>query len=184
MSYSTVNAVRQALFPFPAGYDGTNPPNPISNTPADLQNTQIQDAITEADSIVDAYITKYYLTPVAEVLASDGVTLVVPHPIDYFSRNIAAYNATLMYRMGLDFADTDPVARRYLATINALVAVSKGQVNLPIPDNNTGSAGTGAGQVLNKYVGDLWCPDDFSLRPINPAWPFWPDVPPGFGGTW
>jgi phage gp36-like protein len=183
MPYSTPAMVRMALVP---SSDGSLP-DPPSNTGADLSDVQILDAIAEADSLIDGYIGKYYLVPVAAILAGsdeDGSVGAIPHPIDYWSRNIAAYNTTLSYRQGLDFEDTDPVARRYTTTINALIAVSKGTVTLQIPDNNTGNAGTGAGQALNPYVGDLWGPSDFSLRPIGPAWPMWPDVPSGFGGSW
>lgn len=180
MPYSTPAMVRMALVP---SSDGTLP-DPPSNTGADLTDAQLSDAIAEADSLIDGYIGKFYATPVASVLQSDGETLVIPHPIDYWSRNIAAYSATLSYRQGLDFADTDPVARRYNMTIAALLLVSKGQANLQIPDNTSGTAGTGAGTAVNPYIGDLFGPTDWNLRPVEPAWPLWPDIPNGFGGTW
>lgn len=188
MSYSTVQMVRLALYPLSGSDDGTNPPTTPSNTPADLENTQIQDAIDEADSLIDAYIGKYYATPVAPIFDGsdeDGTVGSIPHPIDYWSRNIAAYNATLSYRQGLDFADTDPVARRYIATMAALTMISKGQATLQLPDNVSVNAATGAGQPVNPYVGDLFDPNDWNLRPLNTAWPMWPDVPEGWGGsTW
>lgn len=188
MSYSTPTMVRLALSPTT---DGSVPPSPPSGTGADLGNDQLTDAIAEADSLIDSYIGKYYTVPVALQLANsdsdgDGAgTGMIPHPIDYWSRNIAAYNSTLTVRKSLDFSDDDPVARRYNATMAALVAVSKGQATLQIPDNTSTNSGTGAGAPVSPYyVGDLFGPEDWNLRPISPDWPLWPDIPGGFGGSW
>lgn len=189
MAYSTPAMVRLALIPFsnqPAGYSGEDPPTEPTNTGADLSNLQLLDAIAEADSVIDSYIGKYYAVPVALVTDANPIDpeapdMVGPHPIDYWSRNIAAYNATLSIRESQDFADTDPVARRYNATMTALTLVSKGLANLQLPNNTSGTSATGAGSAVNPYVGDLFDPRDFSLRPINPAWPFWPDIPSGWG---
>ena len=177
MAYSTVKMVRQALVPSSDG----SVPDPVSNTAADLSDAQLQDAIAEADSTIDGYIGRYYAVPVQAKITgddTDGTVGAIPHPIDYWSRNIAAYNATLTFRGSQDFEDNDPVARRYTATINALVAVSKGQVGLQLPDNTSTNSATAAGAPFNPYVGDLFDPCDFNLRPLNPAWP----VVPAFGG--
>lgn len=169
MAYSTAALVRQALVP---SSDGTQP-NVPTNTAADLTNAQLADAIAEADALIDGYINRFYVVPVMPVDSGSGP--VVPHPLDYWSRNIAAYNATLAFRGSLDFADTDPVARRYSATMEALKAVSAGTISLPYPRNQADS-GTGyAAEAINPYVGDLFCVSDFDLtEPWNP-WrgPFW-----------
>lgn len=181
--------VRNALNP---GTDGSAPPDPPSGTGADLSDAQLEDAIAEADAVIDSYIAKYYAVPVALVIpatddvqgdgAPDGS---VPHPIDYWSRNIAAYNATLVVRKSLDFTDDDPVARRYNATMSALVGVSKGQATLQIPENTTPNAATGAGAPVNPYyAGDLFDAADWNLQPITPDWPLWPDIPGGMGSNW
>lgn len=184
MAYSTPAMVRDAVMPTSNGTQTTN-----TNTAADLSDTQLQDAIAEADALIDAYIGKYYAVPVAVVITGsldgDGAPVgAIPHPIDYWSRNIAAYNATLGVRGSQDFADTDPIARRYTATINALVAVSKGQANLQLPDNTNGPSATGAGTVNNPYIGNLFDPQDWNLRPTDPSWPLWPDLPNGWGNNW
>lgn len=187
MSYSTVQTVRLALYPLSGSDDGSNPPATPSNTAADLSNTQLQDAIEEADAVIDSYIGKFYATPVVPIIAGtdeDGTVGAIPHPIDYWSRNIAAYNATLAFRQGQDFADQDPVARRYTATMTALTMVAKGQATLQLPENTSPNAAAGAGQPVNPYAGDLFDPNDWNLRPISPDWPMWPDVPEGFGNTW
>lgn len=155
MAYSTPAMVRKALV---ASSDGNMPTEP-THTAADLSNEQLTDAIAEADAMIDSYLSRFYAVPVAE----SGSPAAVPHPIDYWSRNIAAYNATLSFRGSQDFADQDPVARRYNATVEALKAVSAGAVGLNLPKNSTDSMAAGAGEPINPYVGELFTLDDFAL---------------------
>jgi phage gp36-like protein len=160
--------VRKALVPTLSG----NLPTQVTRTAADLSDAQIQDAITEADATIDSYIGAYYAVPVADVNEA------VPHPVDYWSRNIAAYNATLTYRGSQDISDTDPIVRRYNATMQALQAVQAGKARLQLPNNTSPNAGTGAAPAYEPYDGDLFTPDDFSLAPAmydpvlggNPVW--------------
>lgn len=175
MAYTTPAEVRMALVP---SSDGSLPASP-TNTAADLQDVQLEDAIAEASATIDGYIGGFYAVPVAD----DATTSATPHPIDFWARNIAAYLATLTYRGSLDFTDTDPIARRYKDTLMALQAVAAGKMKLQIPDNETGNSAVGVGAAFNPYVGDLWDPSDFSLNPslspsLDPAeqpypYPFW-----------
>src|SRR6266550_3393903 len=144
MAYTTVSEVRLALVS--SIVDSTNPPSPLSMTAGDLPNAQLADAIAEADAQIDTYIGNRYATPVALVSS------VIPHPIDYWSRNIAAYNATLTFRGGQDLEDTDPVVRRWKMTVDVLMAVAKGTATLNIPANTGDSSATGAGMPINPYV--------------------------------
>lgn len=171
MSYSTPEMVRKALTPTS---DGTQP-DPPSETGADLTDDQLQDAIDEADAVIDAYLGRYYQVPVA----NDSTTNQTPHPVDFWSRNLAAYNATLVFRQSLDLDSNDPVVLRYQATMAALQAVANGTVGLQLPDNRSTNSATGAESPYNPYAGDLFTPDDFNVRPLNPAWPVWPDF-----GAW
>lgn len=170
MAYSTVKMVRQALVPSSTGEQPVSP----TNTAADLTDTQLLDAIAEADSTIDGYVGRFYAVPIALIVADsdeDGPVGAIPHPIDYWSRNLAAYNATLTLRGSQDFTDDDPVARRYKATMDALKGVGNGTISLQLPDNRSTNASTGASAPYNPYVGDLFDPTDFSLRPVSPAWP-------------
>lgn len=173
MAYSTPQKVRMALVP---SSDGSAPTSP-TNTAADLSDAQLNDAIAEADAMIDSYIGGYYAVPVA----ATGTPAVIPHPIDFWSRNIAAYGATLTYRGSMDFTDTDPINRRYKDTLAALQAVAAGKVRLQIPENTSGNSAIQPGSTINPYVGDLWQPEDFSLYPaqspqLNSNSPYW--------GTW
>lgn len=172
MSYSTVSMVRLALVPSANG----SLPTTVTHTAADLSDSQIQDAIAEADATIDSYISKFYAVPVAVKITgddTDGAVGQIPHPIDFWSRNIAAYNATLTYRGAQDVSSTDPIYLRWQATITALQQVAAGRATLQLPGNVTDNAGVLAGSAVNPYVGDLWQVSDFDLRP-----PF----APGHGG--
>ena len=148
-------------------------PSPLSHTAADLSDAELNDAIAEADSTIDGALSGIYATPVD---ISGGV----PHPIDYWSRNIAAYVATLSYRGSQDFTDTDPIARRFKMTMDAMNLVATGKASLPLPRQTGPSSQVGVNAPYNPYLGDLWTPDDFSLRPaVSPnlnrgGWsPYW-----------
>lgn len=158
MAYATPALVRMALVP---GSDGSLP-DPASNTAADLSDDQLADEIAEADTIVNGYIGKFYAVPVAGAVG-DGDVISYPHPVDYWSRDVAAYLATCTYRESQDFADQDPVARRYQLVLQSLIAVSKGQLVLQLPRNASDNAGAGAGAAVNPYTGDLFAPADFGL---------------------
>lgn len=182
MSYSTPTDIRNALAPgvWPAPYP-ENPP--VTRTAADLTDAQLNDEIAEADQLIDSYLNSRYATPVAGTV--EGETTTYPPPIRTWSRNIAAYKATLTNRRGKDITENDPVVRRYRETMAALIAVSTGKASLNLPGNTGPSGGGDAGAPFNPYTGDLFGSADFDLRPVNPAWPYYPDVPTSFpGGNW
>lgn len=167
MAYSTPAMVRKALVP---DSDGSQPTE-VTHTAADLTDGQLADAIAEADATIDSYLNRFYTVPVA----NDATTGQTPHPVDFWSRNIAAYNATLSYRGSQDFADGDPVARRYLGTMEALKGVSQGTASLNLPFNAGDSGVANAGPPINPYTGTLWAPEDFVTSGPDRVWPgpFW-----------
>lgn len=174
MPYSTVAMVRNALAP--GNFEDGNEPYPDgdqTNTAADLSNDQLNDAIAQADATIDSYIGGRYAVP---VLYDAGHVLYVltPAPLNFWSRDIAAYLATLTYRRAQDFADTDPVARRYLNAMLALTGVRDGKAVLQIPENVTDSSEVGVGSPVNPYQGHLFSTNDFDLQP-----PFSFDLQPG-----
>src|SRR4051812_32630014 len=134
MAYSTPEMVRKAFVP---SSDGTLPAAK-TYTAADLSDDQLIDAIGEADGLIDSMIGRFFTTPVVEVAGA------IPHPIDWWSRNLAAYNAYLSFRQGQDFSDQDPVARRYQATLAALQAVNAGTASLDLPRQSGDNRAAGA----------------------------------------
>ena len=172
MPYTTPAEVRKAVS---VTSDGSLPTTQ-THTAADLADEILQDAIAEADSTIDAYIGRFYTTPVP----NDPDTNATPHPIDFWSRNIAAYNATLSFRGSADFTDQDPVARRYNATMQALQAVKAGTAQLNLGMNTTDSSAAAAGDPINPFVGDLFTVDEFDLQQPMHDPVYGPGVPFGF----
>ena len=176
MTYCTVAQLRQALAPGSLT-DLANPPTPPSRTAADLSNEQLQSEIDEAASIVESGLSGLYVTPVA----NDPSTGSVPHPVDFWVRNIAAYLATCTFRKSQDFSDNDPVARRYNLTMARLSAVTKGTESLNIPTTvGSDSAAQGASAPVNAYSGNLFAAEDFNIYPRQnyPTGDGWPTPRP------
>lgn len=165
MPYSTPAMVRNAVAP--GDWAAVPPQTPGgTGTAADMSDQQLSDEIAEADTQIDVALAPYYLTPVAPV---EGL---VPHPIDYWSRNIAAYNATLTNNRNLPVDPNSPVALRYMQTMTAMKGLANGSTVLEIPSLNPDTTGGGAGAPLNPYEGTMFFPSDFDL--IERAGPFPP----------
>lgn len=172
MAYSTPAMVRLAAAP-----DLSNPAEPATDTHtvADASNTSLLQQIVEADSVIDAYLSGRYVTPIQPV---DGV---LPSPIASWSRDIALYLATLTMHRRLKFdPTTDPTALRYKDVLALLTAIRDGKSSLPLPTNDGGLGSSGgAGDPLNAYAGTLFPASDFDLGGSP-----WPAVYPRAEGYW
>ncbi len=149
--YSAPIDVRNALTP---GATSVDP-----STGAGLSDEQIDDAIRQADSRIDGYLPEGYVVPTEQ--NENDLTTAVP-PIRYWSRDIAAYLATLTYYRNKNLPQDEPVRLRYIDTMNELLLVSKGIFELP------SSAGVDDGLegdvfVYNQYQGSLFGAEDFLL---------------------
>lgn len=152
--YSTAELVRNALTP-----------TGVAGTAAVLSDPQLADAIAEADQLIDSYIGARYAVPV------QPVTGVIPPPVGSWSRDIAAYLATLTWRRSQDITDNDPVVRRYKLTMQALTDVRDGKNSLSIPSSDgQPQDAAGAGTLINPYSGDLFTTRDFDLYPDRFNW--------------
>lgn len=148
MSYSTVDQVRDALTPGGRATDRT--------TAAGLTDAQIQDAIDEADSKIDLYLSTRYVTPIT--------VDPLPRTVSFWSRSLAAYFATLTRAKSADIKDDDPVARRYRSAQQQLELIQQGKAQLPIPQLPAEESQNTV-TVQNQYDGDLFLPGDYSLVP-------------------
>lgn len=157
MSYSSIVDVRNALTP---GADASD-----QTTASILEDSQIQDAINEADSVILAYIGADYSVP-----QDPNDTLVAVAPVRWWSRDIAGFLATLTYKRNKDVTTDDPVRLRYNMVMSMLTAIrdGKGSVDLPPADPD---AGDGDVTVINLYTGDLWGPADFGLSAAGNPFP-------------
>lgn len=165
-TYCTPRDVRLALTPRADGSD--------ASTAASLPEWQIVDAIAEAQGVVNAYLLKrYQITPV-EVPDGDpenpevpaGVAFVAPDPVRGWTRNIAAYLATLSFRRNKDIEVDDPVRLRYTHTMDMLKQVRDRNMDLVLPENPGTDANQGV-HVENLYEGRLFGLSDTGLGRDN-----------------
>lgn len=127
--YSTPQDVRTALTPGGQQSD--------LSTGASLADEQINDAIAQADTIIDSYLGLLYVIPTSEVPVEGSepptTVTVAPFPVRYFSRDIAAWLATLTFKRNQDIPPDDPIRLRYNMTMNLLQRYSDGTAVLPNP---------------------------------------------------
>jgi hypothetical protein len=148
-AYADAEALREALAP-----DGD-----ISTaTAAGLGDSQLEDAIADAQAEVDARV------PAAPFAAGDVPGLVATIVVD-----IAAYLATLTHRKGNPLPDNHPIALRYARAQLLLAKAERGDLDL----TDESGARIGEASVVNPYEGDLFNLEDAGLGIANRVWPPW-----------
>lgn len=178
--YCTVRDVRLALTPS-ADENG-------KETAASLPDWQIEDAIGEAEGWVNTYLMTRYTIPTVEVTenppeddpdAGPITYNIAPSPVRGWTRDIAAFLATLTFRKSKDLTEDDPVRLRYMMVLSALEAIRDHKMNLPgasFPPAETDENAQGV-HVENLYEGKLFSPDDFGLgygAPYQGPQVYWP----------
>lgn len=165
MSYCSVQDIRKALARGAAS-SGTN-------TPADLDDEDLQDAADEASSVVDGYIDGPYDTEVDDI----------PSTVVFWTRDIAAYLAALMWRGAKAPAANNPITLRYQHAMTMLEAVADGRITIVGPENAEDQP-----TVVNQYNVVLIRPGEFDLwgrgenlegwpLHVGPGYVYWPGVP-------
>lgn len=146
--FSTVQDVKNALAP-----SGV-----ITGTAATLSDVQITDAINEADSTIRSMIGNIYSIPLLPVdPPTDPPTTYGQEPVRYWSRDIAAFLATLTFKRNQDVSENDPVRLRFNLAMKSLQDIRDGKATLPFPPAD-GDADAGAA-VFNT-VPHLFTPLD------------------------
>jgi hypothetical protein len=159
--YSLVEDVRNALTPGGSSSDTT--------TAASFSDAQIEDAINEADSIIDTHISLLYDIP-----QDPDEALVAVEPVRWWSRDIAAYLATLTFKRSKDIPADEPIRLRFALVMSLLVAIRDGKASVELPPADGGSEVV----VQNLYTGYLFGPEDFGLAPAGYSGPgIWPGGP-------
>lgn len=142
MNYCSVVDVRNALTA-----DGQTSG---TNTAADMDDPTLEDSVAEASSIVDTYVGGPYAP-------SDSV----PAMVTYWTRDIAAFLATCVWRRSKDFEALDPVYLRYSQAIERLAGIFTGTTAMPSAQMPTADVFTG--DVENPFYGPLFDVWDFDL---------------------
>lgn len=149
MPYTTVAEVREALFPGGESDDR-------GETAASMNDSQLSDAVEEAQAKIDARLASRYAVP-----WPDGE---VPPIVASLTRDLAAYDATLSHRRGQPLAADHPVRLRHDEALALLTLIADGDASI-----ETVPEGTGAVVVQNGYEGDLFGLEDFDLGPAVPT---------------
>lgn len=179
MPFSSVIDVRLALTPGAKKVD--------NETAAGFVDAQLADAILEADGIIKSYLARYYTIDTTETQQIDPSlpansqpvnVEVAAYPVRGWSRDIAAYLATLTFFRNKDVKEDDPVRLRYGLAMANLDLVRKREIILdsedfPPVDNADSQSGV---FVENTYEGKLFHPEDFRLVPEGFSTPqvLWP----------
>lgn len=158
--YASTLDVRAALSPGAETSD--------TGTASDLPDWQLQDAIDEAQAIVDGYLNNRYQIPVSDIDVVNPnnpletwVFEVAAAPVRSWTRDIAAYLATLTYRRGKDLGADDPIRLRYGLVRDLLGQAQDGTIILPFPTNDTDVSGRV--EIFNLYDGVMFTLDDLGL---------------------
>lgn len=170
--YSTPDEVRLALAPSPMGAQ------PAQDTAAALSDEQLADAIRQADSRIDGYLAGRYAVPVAPV----GSPPVVPGLVAGWSRDLAAYGATLTLYRNRPVEATNTAYLRYLDVMRDLAAVQKGQMILSLPQATSDDGSGGYAGVVNTQPPDLFGAVDFGAPPRMGSGLHWPGGGGRYGG--
>jgi phage gp36-like protein len=127
------------------------------DTAASFADAQIEDAIKEADGVVDTYIYALFGIP-----QDPNDATVAVYPVRAWSRDIAAYLATLTFRKSKDMEVDDPVRLRYNYVIALLEKIASGELrpNLPQPPALPDGYGSQGAFVYNLYPFKLFTPAD------------------------
>ena len=118
MAYCSANDVRRALTG--SATAGILP----SNTAADLDDEALEDSANEASAIVDSYIDGPYDTTIETI----------PPVVSFWTRDIAAYYATLVWRRSKAPVPNDPVILRYDNAMKMLEGVAAGTITIIGPE--------------------------------------------------
>lgn len=164
IAYCTVQDVKLALAPVSDWAD--------DSLVTSLSDQQFVDAIDEAEGTIRAFLRKRYTivpTSIDEELLpiSEPTTItprdVAPAPLRSWTRDIAAFLATLTHRKGRDIKEDDPVRLRYNMVIGYLTAVRDHKMDLNLPDVTDDVDSTGDVTVVNQYEGQLFDLTDLGL---------------------
>lgn len=164
MAYSTEEDIRRILV-------GARNVNENIN-PNSLDADQIEDAISSADTQIDAALRNKYAVPVK---INGIIPAEVPSFLHSLSMDIASYLAFLTYRQDREFVSTlaSPLLR-YQRAMDLLQGIVNGTVELDLDISGTGLAGD-AGSVFNMYDGPLFPSSNIFNAPegyIPPDWVF------------
>lgn len=124
-----------------------------SGTAAELDDATIEKAIAAQQAIVEAYARTRWPDDQAPDLVKSLV------------RDLAAYDATLVYRRSKDLSQFDPIYLRYQEARQILTDIAAGRVQVEPDPDEPGTGEGGRATVINPYAGRLFDRSDVGLHP-------------------
>lgn len=132
--------------------------DPFDNTPATLTDTQLEQLIADTQAIVDGFTGTTY----------DDVD--VPQIVAKLTKDVAAYDAYLIYNKSRQISARDPVELRYQRALQLLQNIQKGLVTVePYNEDQPDQPTPGEVFVQNPYTGQLFDMGNFRLGPVPGA---------------
>ena len=141
MAYSTVEEVRQLVL------IGRREESSRNETPNELDNDQIEYAISSADAQIEAALRKRYTMP---------LTVPVPALVRNMSIEIASYLCHLIFLGSTPIADESPAARRYDRARRMLEDIKFGRLEIDAVEKS--EADDALESIYNPYDGSLFPP--------------------------
>lgn len=139
-----------------------------ATTAASLPDAVITDQIKEADALIFSYLSDY------AIQQDPDDPSVATTPVRYWSRDIAAFLSTLVYKRSKDLPADEPIRLRFNIIMSLLTDIRDGKGSIDLPP--AGGDDTDIA-VVNLYEGHLWGPEDFNLAPsgnLGPGFGRWP----------
>lgn len=166
--YCSVADVRAVLAPQIVDEHGDLFPDTTAETAAQLIDTQIRSAIDSASARVDTYLRVRYTVPVAALNAGVDVNpsdYEYPPSVRYWTRDLAAFDATLTLMRGLPVGADEPVRLRQAQALLDLAAVRDGKMDAGAPTSETPSGQEGFSGVVTVGAAGTFDATDFGGRP-------------------
>lgn len=138
-------------------------------TGARLEDSQIDDGISEAEGIVDLHVAMRYTINVIDVFEPNPddpgnmiAVRVAPDPLRGVTRSVAAYLITLTHQKSKDMTEDDPIRLRYAMAMDLLRSIRDGKSRLSV-DTFPPVSQTGDITVVNLYEPKLFGMSDVGI---------------------
>lgn len=140
---------------------------PDTGTAAQLDDEAINKAIAAQQAVVESYCRATWEDDAA------------PPMVRSLVRDLAAYDATLVYRRSKDLSDMDPIYLRYKSARQILTDIAAGRIQVEPDPDDPGTSGGGRATVVNPYEGHLFDRTDVGLHQTRRG-----HYRTGYGGWW
>jgi hypothetical protein len=171
-AYCSVADVRSVLAPALLDGGGNPFPDTTQETAAQLIDAQLLEAIVRASGRVDTYLRARYQMPPVPVVAAQQTTephtdAVYPDVVRYWTRDLAAFDATLTLLRGLPIGPDSPVRLRQAQAVAELAAARDGKLDAGLPQPDDATTQEGFAGVVDAGGAGMFGPSDWGDQPTG-----------------